>query len=89
MFPKLIKKNDKTKLYTHNLAAAIVDDFENVLDENNITIPDNSRTGEKDEARIFGETYDKLLYTIEIRMIALLSAYADESKYKIVSEVFE
>ena len=37
------KKHNRRKIYTHNIAAAIVDEFEEVLDEYDITVPDESR----------------------------------------------
>lgn len=39
---------------------SIIDCFEDLLDENDITIPDDDRTGEETEARIFGTTYGDL-----------------------------
>lgn len=41
----------------HTYAAAIVDIFEDLLDKHDITIPDEFRNGEPDEAHIFGQTY--------------------------------
>jgi hypothetical protein len=45
---------------TKDLIARIIDCFENILDSNNITIPDKNREGNKEEARIYGETYYNL-----------------------------
>ena len=39
------------------LADEILDLFESVLEENDISIPDEYRTGEETEARLYGETY--------------------------------
>lgn len=44
----------------HNTAADIIDIFEELLDELDITLPDKWRDGEEDEARIFGDTYFEL-----------------------------
>lgn len=43
-----------------NTAADIVDIFEELLDELDITLPDKWRADEEDEARIFGDTYYEL-----------------------------
>ena len=48
---------------TNNLidtAADIIDIFEELLDRLDITLPDQWREGEEDEARIFGDTYYEL-----------------------------
>ena len=51
------------------LAISILDLFEEILDKHDISIPDDNRTGEESEARIFGETYyeleDKIVETIQ------------------------
>lgn len=38
--------------------------FEDLLEENDITIPDNEREGEPDEARLYGTTYADLEYKV-------------------------
>lgn len=38
--------------------------FEDLLEENNITIPDEEREGEPDEARLYGTTYADLEYKV-------------------------
>ena len=43
-----------------NTAADIIDIFEELLDELDITLPDKWREGEEDEARIFGDAYYEL-----------------------------
>ena len=43
-----------------NTAADIIDIFEELLDRLDITLPDEWREGEEDEARIFGDTYYEL-----------------------------
>lgn len=45
--------NDK---YTE-IACSIIDVFEDVLEKNNIIIPDKFRNGDDDESNIFGDTY--------------------------------
>ena len=43
-----------------NTADDIIDIFEELLDRFDITLPDEWREGEEDEARIFGDTYYEL-----------------------------
>ena len=38
--------------------------FEDLLEENDITIPDDERKGEPDEARLYGTTYADLEYNV-------------------------
>ena len=51
------------------LAIDIIDEFEGLLEENNIIIPDEDREGDETEARIYGSTYyfleDKITELIE------------------------
>ena len=52
--------NETAKLNEANLidtADDIIDIFEELLDRLDITLPDEWREGEEDEARIFGDTY--------------------------------
>lgn len=51
-----------------NAAADIIDIFEELLDRLDITLPDEWRDGEEDEARIFGDTY----YELENKIIERL-----------------
>ena len=55
------------------VAILILEQFENILDKNNITIPDNDREGEESEARIYGETY----YQLENTIIDILTEYVE------------
>lgn len=45
-------------------AGAIIDLFEDILEKNDISIPDDYRQGDPDEARIYGDTYYALLDSI-------------------------
>ena len=42
----------------------IVELFEELLEEHNITIPDEDRTGDESEARLYGTTYSNLEYDV-------------------------
>ena len=46
------------------LAINILAEFEELLERNNLTIPDRDREGEETEARIYGITYYNLEDTI-------------------------
>lgn len=57
------KEEENTMNTTNNLtntADDIIDIFEELLDRLDITIPDQWRDGEEDEARIFGDAYYEL-----------------------------
>ena len=73
-------------IYTHNVATDIVEVFENLLDENNITIPDEDRTGDEGEARLFGATYCNVIDEVEEILIEMLKKAPDA---KVVSYVYE
>lgn len=49
-------------------SAAIVELFEDILEKHDITIPDEDRTGDESEARLYGMTYsdleDEVLHTL-------------------------
>lgn len=50
------------------IACEIIDIFENLLEEKNITIPSKDKEGNEDESRIFGEEY----YNLEEKITELL-----------------
>ena len=57
------KEEENTMKNTNNLtntADDIIDIFEELLDRFDITLPDEWREGEENEARIFGDTYYEL-----------------------------
>ena len=65
------KTNATAKLNEANLtntADDIIDIFEELLDRFAITLPDEWREGEEDEARIFGDTY----YDLENKIVERL-----------------
>lgn len=61
---------DETQL--RSIAATIIDLFEDLLEKNNVTIPDIYRMGDPDESRIFGDTY----YTLEDSIVRILERLA-------------
>lgn len=50
------------------IAANIIDLFEDLLEKNNVTLPDARRMGDQDESRIFGDTY----YALEDSIVRIL-----------------
>lgn len=81
-------KHRKRKVNTHIISANIVDEFEELLDTFDITIPDKEREGGKDEARLYGRTYDVLLENVEMRVISAIHEATDEDKVEIISDRF-
>ena len=55
----------KKPVYTREVARDIIEKFENLLEENNIYIPDEDREGDEDEAAIYGMTFAGLLEEVE------------------------
>lgn len=55
-----------------SIAATIIDLFEDLLEKNNVTLPDIYRMGDPDETRIFGDTY----YTLEDSIVRILERLA-------------
>ena len=56
------------------LAIAILGQFENLLDEYNIKIPDEFREGNEDEACLYGENY----YRLEDAIIRILETQQND-----------
>ncbi|HOW71920.1 MAG TPA: hypothetical protein PKY77_15075 [Phycisphaerae bacterium] len=76
------------------LAFAIIGDFEELLDEKDITIPSNDREGREEEARIYGTEY----YLLEDAITDILSkgsrrtgkiAQARDMAFRIIEEFEE
>lgn len=61
---------DETQL--RSIAATIIDLFKDLLEKNNVTIPDIYRMDDPDESRIFGDTY----YTLEDSIVRILERLA-------------
>lgn len=61
---------DETQL--RFIAATIIDLFKDLLEKNNVTIPDIYRMDDPDESRIFGDTY----YTLEDSIVRILERLA-------------
>ena len=82
------KKHDRRKIYSHNIAANSLDVVEDVLDEYDITIPDKAREGGEGEARLYGEIYDRMLYLMEISVIATLQSI-NGVECELITDFFE
>lgn len=81
-------KHNKRKINTHEAAANIVDEFEELLDVHDITIPDKWREDGEDEARIYGATYDALLENVEAKVIDAIHTVTNEEEVEIISDRF-
>lgn len=62
------------QVYTHDIAAQIVENFENVLEEQNITLtsPEDDEKEPDNAARLYGSTYCDLLDVTEAIIIQTL-----------------
>ncbi len=83
------KKAAKEIVYTHNVAADIVELFEDLLSENGILIksPEDDERGDDNEAALYGTTYSNLLDQTEEILIETLEK-AGVSKDNFVTGVF-
>ena len=61
---------------TKEIAIQILDLFEDLLEENDIYIPDDDRTGDESEACIYGITY----YDLEDDICEILQKYITEER---------
>ena len=57
-------------------AASVCDLFEELLDKNNVSIPDECRAGADDEARLYGFAY----FNLELEVTKVLHKLIDEVK---------
>ena len=64
------------KIKVRHTAAAICELFEELLDENDIMIPDDDRTGAEGEARLYGCTY----FNLELAVTDILKSLIEEVK---------
>lgn len=66
---KIIEKRESFKMKKNRkIAIKILDKFEELLEEKNITIPNDDREGEQDEACIYGSDY----YDLEDPIVEIL-----------------
>lgn len=66
---KIIEKRESFKMEKNRkIAIKILDKFEELLEEKNITIPNDDREGEQDEACIYGSDY----YDLEDAIVEIL-----------------
>lgn len=64
-----IVKENRTMIKLREYSIEIVELFEELLEKHNITIPDEDRTGDESEARLYGTTY----YDLEEDVVHILS----------------
>ena len=65
------ENKDERRNINKELSTEIIDEFEELLNDKNISVPDKNREWTEDEARIFGETYNNL----ESRVTSVLDDY--------------
>lgn len=58
------------------LAISIIEEFEDVLAEHNIKIPDEDRTGDEEEVSIYGTTY----YSLEDKITEMIEEFIKDGK---------
>lgn len=75
-------------VYTHDLAAEILEMVEDVLDEYDITVPspEDDERGEDNGARLYGSVYSNLADSIEAVLIDVFQRARDGAK--LVSDEF-
>lgn len=80
--------NNDDAIYTRDLAADIVELFENILDEHNIKIPspEDDEREEDNEAKLYGSTYYDLLDYAEYILIGV--AKRAQAGAKIITDTF-
>ena len=81
------KKHSKTTIYTHNHAADIIENFENVLYSHDIKVPDECREGDETEGCLYGQTYSDLLDETEICLIEAIKPI--DGNYELITDRFE
>ena len=69
------------KIFTKEVAKDIVEVFEDLLEDNNISIPDIFREGNDDEARLYGQTYDGVMGKVECMIIELVQDLGVEIEF--------
>ena len=78
-----------TQIYTHDIAARIVENFENILNEQDITLtsPEDDEKEPDNAARLYGSTYCDLLDATESIVIQTLEQ-AGVSRDKYITDRF-
>lgn len=71
---KLIKSLTMDGEIKRTIAIKVLDVIEEMLEEKNITIPDEDREGENEEARLYGSTY----YALEDKIVDILGEFIED-----------
>lgn len=72
------------KIYTLDLAAKVLEQFENVLEKQDVTLtsPEDDDKEQENGARLYGSTYSELLDAVEDIFVDILKkAKISEEKY--------
>lgn len=78
-----LKVNAADTVSTHNIAADIVEMFEDILENNDVTIPspEDDEKEEDNSARLYGSVYSNLLDSVENILVAALEAFKEKQEY--------
>lgn len=74
----------KTRLYANE----ICDKFEELLEKHNIDIPDEDRTGDEGEARLYGMTYAVLEEEVNDILVALVQKVLSEVSVELDADAY-
>jgi len=81
-------RNFKNRIYPRTIAAEIINEFEYVLEQNDIVIPDEDRTGDEGEACLYGMTYGNLIDAVERQVTDVLKELKAHPDSEIVENIF-
>ena len=86
-------KTKAVSVNLHKAAATITDIFENILDANDIQIPDEDRNEDRNDedenqACLYGMTYDRILTEVEDELKRLATTIKDNPDIDIITDVF-
>lgn len=92
--PDTIPVKPGDMLYTRDIAASILEQFEDLLDDKNIKIPcddmdeESDRDAEENEASIYGTEYGRLLDGVESDIIEAVETFKSSGAQDYVKYVF-
>ena len=74
-------------VYTKETTVCILDMLEDMLEEKDITIPDDDRNGDEGEGRLYGTTYGNLFDQIDAFLVELLEGISEATTgFKVMDE---
>ena len=74
-------------VYTKETTACILNMFEDMLEEKDITIPDEDRSDDEGECRLYGTTYGNLFDQVDAFLVELLEGISEATTgFKVMDE---